>query len=67
MATFNSEVNIEMIDKAYAGMILMGLLPEDELANIKEDWNKQHGKDPSKYPWWKFCLDSIEVSYKKGE
>lgn len=71
MAKLNENtVNIEKfsrIDLENLGMALQGFLMDCELKKLKEDFRKQNeGKSPKDEdftPYWKFCLDNINVSY----
>lgn len=41
---------------------LFECLKEEEKKKLKEDWNNAGGYKV--IPWWKWCLDNINVSYK---
>ena len=70
MAKFNSDVNLKMFSDAdykMAGLVLQGLLSEEEHKKIGEDFIKANKglkyDDENFIPYWKFCFDSISVSY----
>lgn len=42
---------------------LVECLSEKEKVKLKEDWNKAGGFKV--VPWWKWCVDNIDVRYHK--
>ena len=48
-------------------LFLVECLYKKKKAKLKEDWNNAGGYKV--IPWWKWCLDKIDVSYckKKGK
>lgn len=42
---------------------LVECLTEEERTKLSEDWNKVGGYKA--IPWWKWCLENIEVKYSK--
>ncbi len=42
---------------------LVECLSEEERTKLSEDWNKAGGYKV--IPWWKWCLENIEVKYSK--
>lgn len=69
MAKFNEEIfNVEALtdsDKKIVGIYLQALITTEELKQLKEDWKSIGGYE--KIPYWKFCLENIDVSYKGKE
>lgn len=68
MANFNTDnINDKFKETASieCGLYLSSCLSEQELNELKEDWNKAGGHKV--IPWWKWCLDNIQVSYSKKE
>ena len=68
MAKFNTNVcDLNAFSEAeftHAGIILYSLLTDEEYNKITADWHKKYDKNPKEYPFWKYCLDKIQVSYK---
>lgn len=68
MAKFNQNVcdlsALSASDFVHAGILLNSLLTDEEHNKIEADWHKKYGKNPKEYPFWKYCLDKIQVSYK---
>ena len=42
---------------------LVECLSEEEKTKLSEDWNRVGGYKV--IPWWKWCLENIEVKYSK--
>lgn len=64
-----ANLNVEAFSEEYrrtapmeCALYLYECLKEDEKVKIKEDWNNAGGYKV--IPWWKWCLDNINVSYK---
>lgn len=75
MALFNENlVDISVFQESdieKIGMILYGFLSSEEASQLQEYFRKcNEGKsanDINFYPFWKFCLSNINVSYKKKQ
>lgn len=70
MAKFNNnEITSDEKEREKAtkecGMYLQACLSEDELKELKEDWNQAGGYKV--VSWWKFAFDNIKVSYNGGK
>lgn len=44
-------------------LFLFECLTKEEQIRLKENWNKAGGH--TIIPWWKWCIDNIDVSYSK--
>ena len=69
MAKFNeNHCDLSMFkasDYRYAGMLLQALLSDEDYKKLHDDWHKKYGGEHyKKYPYWKYCLDKIQVVYK---
>ena len=68
MAKFNANIvdpnKLTQSDYTIAGITLQGFLSDEDHAKLERDWRKKYGDNPSEYPYWKYCLDKIQVSYK---
>lgn len=58
----NYERSVEIINRE-CGMYLQACLSEQELQDLNEDWIRAGGYP--EIPYWKYCLDNIEVKYRK--